>query len=77
MDREKAFDLVKKYIKNKNLIKHSLAVEAIMKEIAKELNNVKAKVRVRNYVMKRNGQLRDLCMILIMKALPKTLKIIL
>jgi len=43
MDREKAFDLVKKYIKNKNLIKHSLAVEAIMKEIAKELNNVKSK----------------------------------
>jgi len=43
MDREKAFDLVKKYIKNKNLIKHCLAVEAIMEGIAKELNKVKSK----------------------------------
>jgi len=43
MDREKAFDLVKKYIKNKNLIKHCLAVEAIMKGIAKELNKVKSR----------------------------------
>lgn len=38
MDREKAFELVKKHLKNKNLIKHCLAVEAIMKGIAKELN---------------------------------------
>jgi len=43
MDREEAFDLVKKYIKNKNLIKHCLAVEAIMKGIAKELNKVKSR----------------------------------
>jgi len=43
MDREKAFDLVKKYLKNKNLIKHCLAVEAIMKGIAKELNKVKSR----------------------------------
>jgi len=43
MDREEAFDLVKKYIKNKNLIKHCLAVEAIIKGIAKELNKVKSR----------------------------------
>jgi len=43
MDREEAFDLVKKYLKNKNLIKHCLAVEAIMKGIAKELNKVKSR----------------------------------
>lgn len=38
MDRESAFNLLKNKIKNKNLIKHSLAVEAIMKEIAADLN---------------------------------------
>jgi len=43
MDREEAFELVKKYLKNKNLVKHCLAVEAIMKGIAKELNKVKSR----------------------------------
>ena len=38
MDRASAFNLLKKKIKNKNLIKHCLAVEAIMKEIASDLN---------------------------------------
>ncbi|HHT79105.1 MAG TPA: HDIG domain-containing protein [Actinobacteria bacterium] len=38
MDRNLAFDLLKRKVKNKNLIKHSLAVEAIMKEIAGDLN---------------------------------------
>ncbi len=38
MDRTQAFDLLKRKIKNKNLIKHCLAVEAIMKEIADDLN---------------------------------------
>lgn len=34
MTREEAFNLLKKNIKNQNLIKHSLAVEAIMKELS-------------------------------------------
>ena len=38
MDRENAFSLVNKLIKNKNLIKHSLAVEAIMRDLALDLN---------------------------------------
>lgn len=37
MDREKAFNLINELIKNKNLIKHSLAVEAIMRELALDL----------------------------------------
>ena len=38
MDREEALNLLKKYVKNKNLIKHSLAVEAIMRELALDLD---------------------------------------
>jgi uncharacterized protein len=38
MDRENAFGLVSKLIKNKNLVKHSLAVEAIMRDLASDLN---------------------------------------
>lgn len=38
MDRENAFSLVNKLIKNKNLIKHSLAVEVIMRDLALDLN---------------------------------------
>lgn len=34
MDREEAFSLLKGKIKNKNLIKHMLAVEVIMRELA-------------------------------------------
>lgn len=37
MNREDAFGLVNKFVKNKNLIKHSLAVEAIMKDLAADL----------------------------------------
>jgi len=37
MDRENAFGLVSKFVKNKNLIKHSLAVEAIMRDLAEDL----------------------------------------
>ena len=33
MDRKKALDLLKKYVKNKNLIRHSLAVEAVMRAL--------------------------------------------
>ncbi len=39
MKREQAFKLVKEKIKNKNLVSHCLAVEAIMKSLAEELNN--------------------------------------
>jgi putative nucleotidyltransferase with HDIG domain len=34
MDREKAFDILNKYNKNKNLIKHGLAVEGVMRHFA-------------------------------------------
>ena len=37
MQRNEALDLVKKYLKNKNLVKHSLAVEACMKAMAERL----------------------------------------
>lgn len=35
MNRQEALVLLKEYIKNKNLIKHSLAVEAVMKGLAR------------------------------------------
>jgi len=38
MDREKAEKLLKRYLTNKNLIKHCLAVEAIMGAVAQQLN---------------------------------------
>jgi len=38
ISREQGFKLLNKYLKNENLIKHSLAVEAILREIAKKLN---------------------------------------
>lgn len=38
MDRNTAYELVKMYVKNKNLRKHMLATEAIMKRLAREFN---------------------------------------
>jgi len=38
MEREEAFELMKKHLRNKNLQKHSLAVEAVMRRLAKEFN---------------------------------------
>ncbi len=38
MKREEALELVKNYIKRENLLKHVLAVEAIMRATAKKLN---------------------------------------
>jgi len=38
MTREEALKLVEEKIKNKNLIKHCLAVEVVMKELAKHFN---------------------------------------
>ncbi len=38
MEREEALETVQKYLKNKNLVKHSLAVEACMKALASRLN---------------------------------------
>ena len=38
MNRDEALELVKKYLKNKNLVKHSLAVEACMKAVAAKLD---------------------------------------
>ncbi len=43
MDREKAYELIKENISNKNLIKHCLAVEAIMQGLARELNEREGK----------------------------------
>ncbi|NLA05950.1 MAG: HDIG domain-containing protein [Firmicutes bacterium] len=37
MEREEALSLVKQEVKNKNLIKHMLAVEAVMRRLAAEL----------------------------------------
>ncbi|MGE5404704.1 MAG: HD domain-containing protein [Candidatus Saccharibacteria bacterium] len=39
MERQEALTLLKKHLKNKNLIKHCLAVEAIMREIAVQYND--------------------------------------
>lgn len=38
MEREEAFELVQQHLKNKNLVKHSLAVEACMRAVAAHLN---------------------------------------
>lgn len=43
MDREEALGLVKQHLKNKNLVKHSLAVEACMRAIAARLGQDEAK----------------------------------
>jgi putative nucleotidyltransferase with HDIG domain len=39
MKREEALDLIKKHLKNKNLVKHCLAVEACMKAVAAKLGH--------------------------------------
>lgn len=38
MDRNQAFELLKKYITQENMIKHSLASEAVMRSLARKLN---------------------------------------
>jgi uncharacterized protein len=38
INRDEALILLEKYLKNKNLIKHSFAVEAILKNMARKLN---------------------------------------
>lgn len=38
ISREEAYQLLKKYLKNPNLIKHSIAVEAILADMAKKLH---------------------------------------
>ena len=38
MEREKALLLIKKHVKNENSIKHMVAVEAVMRELAKKFN---------------------------------------
>jgi putative nucleotidyltransferase with HDIG domain len=38
MDREHAIEVVKQHLKNKNLVKHSLAVEACMRAVASRLD---------------------------------------
>jgi predicted hydrolase (HD superfamily) len=41
LNREEALQLVKEHIQNNSLLKHVLAVEAIMKECAKFLEKTK------------------------------------
>ncbi len=43
MNREEALDLVKRHLKNKNLVKHSLAVEACMRAVAARLGQDETK----------------------------------
>ena len=38
MERDEALELVKKNLSNKNLVKHSLAVEACMREFAQQFD---------------------------------------
>ncbi len=38
LDRDQGLELLKKYLKNENLLKHSLAVEAILKKMANKLS---------------------------------------
>ena len=38
MSREQAIDLLKKYIKNENMLKHSYASEAVLRALAQKLN---------------------------------------
>jgi hypothetical protein len=38
ISREESLELLKRYLKNENMIKHSLAVESILKETAKKVN---------------------------------------
>ncbi len=38
MDREQALEIVRQHLKNKNLVKHSLAVEACMRSLARRLS---------------------------------------
>jgi len=38
MDRDEALELVKAHLKNKNLVKHCLAVEACMRAMARRFN---------------------------------------
>lgn len=46
MEREEALELVKEHLKNKNLVKHSLAVEACMKALARRLSQDEEKWRL-------------------------------
>ena len=38
MERERAFELIKKYVKNENMVKHCLASEAVLRALAIELD---------------------------------------
>lgn len=42
MDRKNSLELIGKYVKNKNLIKHMIATEAVMKRYARELGEDEA-----------------------------------
>ena len=41
INREKAYEILKKYMVGENYIEHSLAVEAIMRKIAEKLHQIK------------------------------------
>ncbi len=46
MEREKAFNLLKENLKNQNLIKHCLAVEAAMRDLAEHFEGDKERWRI-------------------------------
>ncbi|RPI92996.1 MAG: HDIG domain-containing protein [Spirochaetales bacterium] len=43
MERERAIELLKEYVKNENMLKHCLASEAVMRSLARELGQDEAK----------------------------------
>jgi predicted hydrolase (HD superfamily) len=49
MNREKALEIVRKYVKNENLIRHMLAVEAAMAAYAVQFGEDEERWRVRAY----------------------------
>ena len=53
MEREKALQLIKSYIKNENMIKHCLASEAVLKALAQELNEDEEKWSLAKYDKER------------------------
>lgn len=43
IERDKAFHLLKKYVKSENMIKHSLASEAVLRQLARKLSHDEVK----------------------------------
>ena len=59
MNREKAYQILTTYLKNKNLIKHSLAAEAVMKALARKLEIRNSKSEINEHTWGIVGLLHD------------------